>query len=291
MGARYYDPQGGRFISPDPIGYPINLDLYAYAGGDPINFHDPDGRFPHHSNQTTPTTTIGFLGYHLPKPSYLGSTNITQFNDPKITYDDSFENRFPVHIQSHIYDVGFLKLPKNMGIGTINGMGNSFKEAQENAEYISKLSGGYNIYAVYNATHGPDVDYYEILLGLDYIATEPVRQLHRMWNNFFDESSKDAMFLMICHSQGAIHVRNALLDYPEEIRRRILVVAIAPATYIDGHLCGGVMHFRAQWYRDPIPYLYDHRQLKNQFTVTTLYLIQALVSTIMLFKVQHLGPR
>jgi RHS repeat-associated protein len=44
MGARYYDPIGGRFLSPDPIGYPLCLDLYNYANGDPINFSDPDGR-------------------------------------------------------------------------------------------------------------------------------------------------------------------------------------------------------------------------------------------------------
>ena len=45
MGARYYDPTVGRFLSQDPIGYPINIDLYSYAGKDPINFKDPDGRY------------------------------------------------------------------------------------------------------------------------------------------------------------------------------------------------------------------------------------------------------
>jgi len=45
MGARYYDSSSGRFLSPDPVSYPICLDLYAYANGDPINYLDPDGRF------------------------------------------------------------------------------------------------------------------------------------------------------------------------------------------------------------------------------------------------------
>ncbi|OGN58029.1 MAG: hypothetical protein A3D18_00625 [Chlamydiae bacterium RIFCSPHIGHO2_02_FULL_49_29] len=31
MGTRYYDPRSGRFLSPDPVGYPLCLDLYAYA--------------------------------------------------------------------------------------------------------------------------------------------------------------------------------------------------------------------------------------------------------------------
>ncbi len=51
-GARYFDPARGRFISPDPQGVgdalhqlPANmlLDLYAYAGGRPDAFFDPDG--------------------------------------------------------------------------------------------------------------------------------------------------------------------------------------------------------------------------------------------------------
>ena len=44
MGARYYDPQSGRFISPDPLGHGSSLGLYDYCNGDPVNGLDPDGR-------------------------------------------------------------------------------------------------------------------------------------------------------------------------------------------------------------------------------------------------------
>jgi RHS repeat-associated protein len=44
MGARYYDPQSGRFLSPDPLGHDASLSLYDYANGDPVNGLDPDGR-------------------------------------------------------------------------------------------------------------------------------------------------------------------------------------------------------------------------------------------------------
>ena len=37
MGARYYDPDLGRFLSEDPIGISGGLNLYAYAGNDPVN--------------------------------------------------------------------------------------------------------------------------------------------------------------------------------------------------------------------------------------------------------------
>src|SRR5690606_34698196 len=43
---RYYDAATGQFTQPDPIGLAGGLNLYGYAGGDPINFSDPFGLAP-----------------------------------------------------------------------------------------------------------------------------------------------------------------------------------------------------------------------------------------------------
>ena len=40
---RYYDPDIGRFLTPDPIGFAGGLNLYAYCGNDPVNNVDPSG--------------------------------------------------------------------------------------------------------------------------------------------------------------------------------------------------------------------------------------------------------
>lgn len=44
--ARYYDPTLQRFISEDSIGLVGGVNLYAYVGGDPINWTDPTGNIP-----------------------------------------------------------------------------------------------------------------------------------------------------------------------------------------------------------------------------------------------------
>jgi RHS repeat-associated protein len=41
--ARVYSPTLGRFLQPDPIGYGDGMNMYAYVGGDPVNFTDPTG--------------------------------------------------------------------------------------------------------------------------------------------------------------------------------------------------------------------------------------------------------
>src|SRR5579884_25577 len=43
LGARYYAPALGRFLSRDPSGFVNGANLYAYCMDDPVNFHDPTG--------------------------------------------------------------------------------------------------------------------------------------------------------------------------------------------------------------------------------------------------------
>ncbi len=49
--ARYYDPEIGRFLNEDPLGFEAGINFYAYCSNNPINFNDPDGLDPAKLNQ------------------------------------------------------------------------------------------------------------------------------------------------------------------------------------------------------------------------------------------------
>lgn len=276
FGLRFYDPSTGRWISQDPGGFIDGPNLYAYLHNNPLNHLDRFGLATEANSQNKfEEYYYGEVESHCYCETHrtckrggdIGKTAGSSL--PKITYNNYFEKFYKdyrsedlsingCYDNSTCYDLsgdGLPNLPNDLGIGFINGIWNDFKGAKASAQYLSKLAGGYNIHAVYNATHGTGVDGYECIMGLNYIATEPVRLLHKMWNSFFDKSSANAKFLMICHSQGAIHARNALLDYPPELRERILVVAIAPGGYIYKESCANVIHYRAEWWRDFVPTL------------------------------------
>lgn len=156
--------------------------------------------------------------------------------------------------KSTIFDLGLPELPKGQ-VGFINGMATKESIAKDHAIYLAKLAGGYNIHAVYNPTHTAPIDIIGCADELyNYSITAPVHKLHQNWNAFFKNAGGKELYLQICHSEGAILVRNALLRYPEHLRKRIIVVAIAPGAYISQEMCYRSDHYIST--RDFVP-LFD----------------------------------
>jgi hypothetical protein len=122
----------------------------------------------------------------------------------------------------------------------INGMSCSRLDSIEHAKYLQRLSpNNASIDGVYNHSNFV-LDPFEAFF-LNYLGNSPVTQdlLTQQWTEFH-EQNKDRPFAKIlhfCHSQGALHTKNALLRLPEEIRQRVIVVAIAPAAVVSSDLC------------------------------------------------------
>jgi RHS repeat-associated protein len=84
--ARTYSPTWGRFLQPDPAGYPAGANLYAYVNNDPLNNTDPLGLDCMSSGGTTSCTTSAY-SVNFPTPKgwqdfTSSSTNYHFYNTP-----------------------------------------------------------------------------------------------------------------------------------------------------------------------------------------------------------------
>ncbi len=273
FGFRFYDPIVGRWISPDPALFVDGPNLYAFAQNNPLHYLDRFGfNSENRNSQEFDDYFYGEVESHCfcerhrtcKRGGDLGQMLTYGRDDDLILFADHFEDSF--ENKSRLYDLSaegeFQELSKGM-IGFINGIDTPFEDFQSHAKYIARLAGGYNVHGAYNATHGKAIDAYEYAFNRLGVATPPVRCLHEKWDAFFAKADPGVPILQICHSQGAVLLRNALMSYPVELRKRIIVVAIAPGAYISKRLCKDVTHYVTKWNRDPVPWL-DPRGLKKE---------------------------
>lgn len=262
FGYRYYDPSLGRWMSPDPLGFSAGSNLYAYCGNDPLNridsrglwygFVTHRGLFPMTYESSVSRSLAGLTDYlagPLDRP-------YSEFNP--ISYLDGFEEGAAQ--RSSLFSLSDIRsnpaLPEFGGgaLMWVNGMVTDFKTAVGHSEYLSGLAGGCNVHGVWNATHGIARDGKEAVLQLYcYCGTDPVHRVHEVWDDFFSRSEPNQLMFVICQSQGVIIIRNSLLDYDRERRKRIMVLAVAPASYIDEEICGQILHLVSRW--DPITWV------------------------------------
>ncbi|MBI5272426.1 MAG: hypothetical protein HY861_00395 [Chlamydiia bacterium] len=140
-------------------------------------------------------------------------------------------------------------------IGGINGMNTSWDHACSHADYIASFTPHQSIDWVYNRSHGPLIDLAEVF-SLNYLGHSPntAALLQENWTEFHQQNASrpSAKYLQLCHSQGAIHVCNALASAPKEIQSRVIVVAIAPAEIVSKDICYKAFNYACKG--DIVPY-------------------------------------
>ncbi len=134
-------------------------------------------------------------------------------------------------------------------IGFINGMNTSLSESINHMEHVRQFVGDLHVEGVYNHSNTPPVDMAEIFL-LNYagIAPNTGKLLVENWSGFHEENihNPDAKYLQVTHSMGNILTKDALQMAPQEIRDRVIVVAIAPAVIIPAGLCYDSFHYASK---------------------------------------------
>lgn len=196
----------------------------------------PTGEFPFASS--APSNT-----YEIPRTPHPTDNQ----PPPSIRETHPFRNEAPPPISRHFTLSGTQDTRTH--IGWINGVNNTFEESKASGTYIQTLAGGHAILGIYNHTHTILVDLAEAAL-LNHNGLSPITAplLQAQWTAFHEANADrpNLKFLQFCHSQGTIHVRNALEGLPPEIADRVMVIAVAPGAIVPKRLCFKAFNYASE---------------------------------------------
>jgi RHS repeat-associated protein len=240
FGRRFYDPTTARWITTDPSGFVDGPNLYAYLHHHPLHKYDLYGLQEENAQeQTYPLENVDFHDKDTPAQEDCNP------NEAPLGFVKSEAKK------SKFYYCGFNQVLE-MGIGFMHGIMNDIYDAYKSAKTLSTLLDDHFVLHVDNSSRGFVYDiarsFFELVF---HVQTKSVKAQQKAWDAFLLNSK--GLYLHFCHSEGAIITRNAIETYPEELRQRIIIVAIAPAGYIDDKYAYSVIHYRST--RDIVPLL------------------------------------
>jgi hypothetical protein len=124
-------------------------------------------------------------------------------------------------------------------VGGINGMNTQFHEAVGHARYFASFSDNIDMDWVYNRGYDAGTGFAESLVNYCGVSVNTAPALKDNWTKFHEDNKDhpNRKYLQFCHSQGAIHVNNALDMSDQEIRDRVIVIAIAPGQIVPKRKC------------------------------------------------------
>ncbi|MEX0962343.1 MAG: RHS repeat-associated core domain-containing protein [Simkaniaceae bacterium] len=246
FGRRYYDPQTGRFFTPDPKGFETVPNLYPFALNNPSLHYDLYGL----SSICLPNgDSVNLFHYPTLDPMENGypRTQYMSFEPPYSTEPSTYLD----YERSACFDLDRPPFPdKKILNAYVNGMNTPYETCVKNAEYLSDLTGGYNVYCLYNPTHAKSNDINESYLGLKGYINEG----ELAFKNFLESKILEGYTTinLIGHSQGAIKTYNLLAMMKPEDRNYIRALTIAGAKFIPPELAREADNVITDGF-DPVP--------------------------------------
>lgn len=242
FGSRYYNPATGRWITLDPIGFDGGSNGYIYANNRPYCLIDVYGQycaFPITIPKRDPLDGYSYNYLY----EYRSCGGLFNSEEDFWTYNNnaSVSSFKSWHTKSQYIDQPGKVMP-NFQLTCTNGMDTTLEYFGESLKYTSDLLGGYRIQGTYNATIDRPWDLFECLLGFCGQATQPAKLQVDRWKDILSKDPNHQI-MHICHSQGVLNTELSLRFVGKDLAKRIHIVALAPAKYIDRNLCGSVVHF------------------------------------------------
>lgn len=231
------------------LSSPIDLfdgpNLYAYL------HHHPSYAFDLYGLEEEPYYPLREVEHH-DRPN---TQNATQDSDKQNEAPIGLLEKLKRDKKDRFFFCGFSQI-RELGIGFINGVMNTLRDAHASAKALSEMAGGHFVSFVYNRSCG------NLLMDLArsfceiyfYAKTGAVKNLMVNIKTYLDNAGPNAYYYLECHSEGAAVARNALKYLSDKYRKKVILLAIAPAAYTPEKYAFQVTHVVST--RDIVP-LFD----------------------------------
>ncbi len=278
-GRRYYDPEAARWITPDPLGYTIGMNLYSFVLNDPLIKIDLYG-LEAIANQTNwwrtsmstgmnyATHFVNTIGsiiyntiYHLMPIPFIRQTGLF--------LTSWLAGKKPPNESSSRFSVGENNNLNRTSVIVTTGQVTFSKEGEEQAKLVSDQLNGERVVCVHNATHGILPDCIESLLGKMRIKSRSVGLLVRAIRSeiaALGGVDGGGTIFILPWSQGGIITDQALNQLTEAERKMIKVRSMGSASLFNRKDMD-IQHFVSS--ADPVPWTAPINRLKASFSAST----------------------
>ena len=270
FGRRYYDPETGRFFTPDPSGFTDGLNLYAYCLNNPITQHDLYGLRIHvefHYNlQNAPrdlTRGINFTGAAIETFSQH-VIPIPHLRDLGVFIGRALQGtlRKPLRENSSHTSIGKKDL-QNSSVFYVNGILTEKEDNEHTAKYLSYRLGDAKVESFHSSTRGFISDVISAFFAKLGIPTRDSFQLadkireRITYNHNIGNEGKIHVF---AHSRGGAYLANALRLLSHEERSMLNVYTFGSANLFDISGVNSTEHYVSS--RDFVPMTHPFNYIK-----------------------------
>jgi len=253
FGKRYYLPQKGRFLTPDPIGFKDGPNLYAYCHSRPLHFVDHRGE----KADSIAGSICSFfrfvvgellqvIGNHCIPVS--GVSNVVG-GVGRYVENGEFTLEADWYHPSVVQIIGERKPYQSCGFIIMNGMNTKYEDFYKFSQGISKTLGGAEVVMNYVSTHGLSKDLGVVWLqkyDFDLKATRQTRSVME------DTCERYDRVVCIAHSRAAATHFHASKYLDDKIRDKLEVYNFGGAEIVPSNHYGYCLNIIST--RDPVPF-------------------------------------
>lgn len=242
FGKRYYDPENGRWTTPDPMGFIEGANRYQFVGSNPVTNIDLYGSF---------SQTVSWVSAYSYWDSFLTSagnvfSSADQFVKDYLSYESYIEPTID-EWASTIFgeamlvimgywnddlDVGIYgkgEMSDNVRVTVINGILNIRTWAENNARLLSKTHGDINVHYIFRPTRGWTQDLVKGTFVKFGYPSEEARLLARTWKQLIQEIggvNSGGIIVHYAHSIGGADTSIARQFLTPEEQKMIRVISL-----------------------------------------------------------------